>query len=71
MQGSPAGTARASPLLETGGGRLLGGNRGGGGGGEPYLIICARQKCNRVHKRKFEQEKGGSIKNISFFCEKT
>ena len=39
MQGSPAGTARASPLLETGGGGLLGGNRGGGGGGECGIFL--------------------------------
>ena len=36
---SPARTARASPLLETGGGGLLGGNRGGGGGGECGVFI--------------------------------
>ena len=42
MQGSPARTARASPLLETGGGGLLGSNCGGGGGGEcgVFLLPC-------------------------------
>ena len=38
--GSPAGTARASPLLETGGGGLLGGNRGGGECGV-FIILQA------------------------------